>query len=69
MDTNAALAIKGGKPFVSRRMPPMYPGGMRIGPEEEQAVLDVIRSKRLFRIDISPDLDGTEVEEITDGIC
>ena len=27
----------------------MYPGGMRIGLEEEQAVLDVLRSKRLFR--------------------
>jgi 8-amino-3,8-dideoxy-alpha-D-manno-octulosonate transaminase len=30
-------------------MPPMYPGGMRIGDEEEQAVLEVIRAKRLFR--------------------
>jgi dTDP-4-amino-4,6-dideoxygalactose transaminase len=27
----------------------MYPGGMRIGTEEEKAVLDVLRSKRLFR--------------------
>jgi 8-amino-3,8-dideoxy-alpha-D-manno-octulosonate transaminase len=27
----------------------MYPGGMRIGVEEEKAVLDVLRSKRLFR--------------------
>jgi hypothetical protein len=27
----------------------MYPGGMRIGAEEEKAVLDVLRSKRLFR--------------------
>src|SRR5262245_9231482 len=27
----------------------MYPGGMRIGREEEDAVLDVLRSKRLFR--------------------
>lgn len=27
----------------------MYPGGMRIGTEEEQAVLEVLRSKHLFR--------------------
>jgi 8-amino-3,8-dideoxy-alpha-D-manno-octulosonate transaminase len=27
----------------------MYPGGNRIGPEEEEAVLAVLRSKRLFR--------------------
>jgi len=27
----------------------MYPGGMRIGREEEEAVLEVLRSKRLFR--------------------
>jgi dTDP-4-amino-4,6-dideoxygalactose transaminase len=27
----------------------MYPGGMRIGPEEEAEVLEVLRSKRLFR--------------------
>ncbi len=30
-------------------LPPMYPGGNRIGPEEEEAVLAVLRSKRLFR--------------------
>ena len=30
-------------------MPPMYPGGMRIGKAEESAVLHVLRSKRLFR--------------------
>jgi dTDP-4-amino-4,6-dideoxygalactose transaminase len=27
----------------------MYPGGMRIGQEEEEAVLEVLRNKRLFR--------------------
>jgi Predicted pyridoxal phosphate-dependent enzyme apparently involved in regulation of cell wall biogenesis len=27
----------------------MFPGGMRIGVEEEQAVLNVLRSRRLFR--------------------
>lgn len=43
------LAIEGGAPAVTQPVPPMYPGGMRIGVEEEQAVLDVLRSKRLFR--------------------
>ena len=43
------LAVNGGTPAVSQPIPPMFPGGMRIGEEEEQAVLDVIRSKRLFR--------------------
>ncbi len=30
-------------------LPPMFPGGLRIGAEEEAAVLEVLRSKRLFR--------------------
>jgi hypothetical protein len=47
MSTN--LAIDGAPPARSRPDPPMYPGGMLIGEEEEQAVLEVLRSKRLFR--------------------
>lgn len=43
------LAIDGGTPAVRQPLPPMYPGGMRIGKEEEDAVLEVLRSKRLFR--------------------
>ncbi len=43
------LAIEGGAPAVTRPLPPMYPGGMRIGREEEEAVLAVLRNKRLFR--------------------
>lgn len=46
---NRTLAIHGGSPAVSQPLPPMYPGGMRIGAEEEQAVLEVLRSKHLFR--------------------
>lgn len=42
------LAIDGGAPARRRPDPPMYPGG-NIGAEEEQAVVEVIRSKRLFR--------------------
>lgn len=45
----AKLAINGGAPAVRQPLPPMYPGGMRIGQEEEDAVVEVIRSKRLFR--------------------
>lgn len=47
--STAKLAIEGGQPAVRSPLPPMYPGGLRIGHEEEEAVLEVIRSKRLFR--------------------
>jgi dTDP-4-amino-4,6-dideoxygalactose transaminase len=43
------LALDGGDPAVQHRLPPMYPGGMRIAEEEERAVLQVLRSRRLFR--------------------
>ncbi len=43
------LAIDGGTPAVTSPLPRMYPGGMRIGREEEEAVLEVLRNKRLFR--------------------
>jgi 8-amino-3,8-dideoxy-alpha-D-manno-octulosonate transaminase len=43
------LAIDGGAPAVTCALPPMYPGGMRIGADEEKAVLEVLRNKRLFR--------------------
>ena len=43
------LAIDGGTPAIRTPLPPMYPGGMRIDAEEEAAVLEVLRSKRLFR--------------------
>jgi dTDP-4-amino-4,6-dideoxygalactose transaminase len=43
------LAIDGGTPARRRPDPPMYPGGNLIGAEEEQAVLEVLGNKRLFR--------------------
>src|SRR5512136_1815486 len=43
------LAIHGGQPARKRTDPPMYPGGNLIDDEEEQAVLEVLRAKRLFR--------------------
>jgi dTDP-4-amino-4,6-dideoxygalactose transaminase len=47
--TDEKLAIEGGTPAKRRPDPPMYPGGMEIDEAEEQAVLDVLRTKRLFR--------------------
>lgn len=43
------LAINGGTPAKQRPNPPMYPGGMAVGAEEEAAVLETLHSKRLFR--------------------
>jgi dTDP-4-amino-4,6-dideoxygalactose transaminase len=43
------LAIRGGVPAKKRPAPPMYPGGMAMGAEEEEAVVALLRKKRLFR--------------------
>ena len=43
------LAGSGGPRAVTDPLPPMFPGGMRIADAEEQAVVDVLRRKRLFR--------------------
>ncbi len=57
------LAINGGKPSVTHPLPPMYPGGMRIDEEEEAAVLEVLRTKRLFRY-YGPQPGPSKVEEL-----
>ena len=57
------LAVEGGRPAKQRADPPMYPGGMLIDQEEEQAVLDVLRSKRLFRY-YGPNEGASKVEEL-----
>jgi len=49
MVEHARLAIHGGKPARITLNPPMFPGGLEIEQREEQAVLEVLRSKRLFR--------------------
>jgi dTDP-4-amino-4,6-dideoxygalactose transaminase len=41
----------------------MYPGGMEIGAEEEAAVLEVLRNKRLFRY-YGPNPGPSQVEEL-----
>ncbi|NPV09638.1 MAG: DegT/DnrJ/EryC1/StrS family aminotransferase [Anaerolineae bacterium] len=45
----SSLALYGGQPARSRTDPPMFPGGMEIGEEEKQAVLEVLESRNLFR--------------------
>lgn len=49
MNREHKLAIHGGTPAKQNPDPPMYPGGMAIAEAEEQAVLEVLRAKRLFR--------------------
>jgi len=43
------LALYGGEPVIKAPMPPMFPGGMEIGAEEKQAVMEVLDRKYLFR--------------------
>ena len=43
------LALHGGEPARLEPLPPMFPGGTMIGQEEEQSVIDTIRSQNLFR--------------------
>ncbi len=45
----SVLAIHGGTPARSRVDSQLAPGGQAIDTEEERAVLDVLRAKRLFR--------------------
>ncbi len=43
------LALKGGKPAKTTPNLPMFPGGIEIGEEEKEAVLEVLDHKYLFR--------------------
>lgn len=61
--SSSRLAIDGGEKAVRSKLPPMYPGGMRIGAEEEAAVLEVLRSKRLFRY-YGPEAGPSKVAEL-----
>ena len=62
------LAINGGPRAIKHPLPPMYPGGMRIGAEEEHALLDVLRSKRLFRY-YGPYPGTSKVEEFENAFA
>lgn len=61
--TNQKLAIDGGEASVTTPLPEMFPGGMRIGAAEEEAVLEVLRAKRLFRY-YGPNPGPSKVEEL-----
>lgn len=57
------LAIDGGTPARKKPLPPMFPGGMAIDQEEEQAVLQVLRDRRLFRY-YGPQPGPSKAEEL-----
>src|SRR5215204_4205188 len=62
------LAIEGGTPAVTSPLPLMYPGGLRIGREDEEAVLEVLRSKRLFRY-YGPTTGPSRVAELEEAFA
>lgn len=66
--TREQLALHGGAPAKRNAPPPMYPGGMAIGEEEERAVIEVIRSKRLFRY-YGPDAGPSRTAEFEDAFA
>jgi 8-amino-3,8-dideoxy-alpha-D-manno-octulosonate transaminase len=43
------LAIDGGSPAISSPLPGAFPGGFRMGSDEEQAVIDTLRGRNLNR--------------------
>ncbi len=43
------MAVEGGRPAKDQPDPPMFPGGMAIDEAEERAVLEVLRTQRLYR--------------------
>ena len=55
------LAIDGGPPVRKTPLPGPYPGALLMGREEEKAVLEVLRSKSLFRY-YGPDVQGKATE-------
>jgi dTDP-4-amino-4,6-dideoxygalactose transaminase len=57
------LAIQGGTPAKQTAAPPMFPGLMMMDVEEEEAVLAVVRSKRLFRYYGPGANQGSKTEE------
>ena len=57
------LALHGGEKSIQHPLPQMYPGGLKIGSEEEAAVIDVIRNQRLFRY-YGPNPGPSKVEEL-----
>ena len=63
---NSPLNSPGEGPTIRHPLPQMYPGGMRIDTEEEQAVLEVLHNKRLFRY-YGPNPGPSKVEELEES--
>lgn len=66
--SGATLALHGAAPAKQRPNPPMYPGGMMIDDAEEAAVLEVLRSKRLFRY-YGPEPGPSKVAELEEAFA
>ncbi len=66
--TRERLALYGGTPAKTHPAPPMFPGGMAIGAEEEQAVIEMLRRKRLFRY-YGPDGGPSKTAEFEDAFA
>jgi len=49
MENIEKLAIHGGEPVIKKPLPPYYPGALFINDKEEKSVIEVLRSKSLFR--------------------
>lgn len=62
------LAVDGGTPARRRPDPPMYPGGMLIGDEEIEQVLDTLRRRRLFRY-YGPDSGPSKVAQLEEAFA
>jgi len=57
------LALEGGEKAIQHPLPQMYPGGMKISSDEEAAVIEVIRTQRLFRY-YGPNPGPSKVEQL-----
>jgi 8-amino-3,8-dideoxy-alpha-D-manno-octulosonate transaminase len=60
------LAAQGGPKARTQPEPPMFPGGMEIGLEEQEAVQRVVESKRLIRFYGPDDPDGEDTPSEVD---
>ena len=63
-DLAPTLAIHGGSPAVSDPPAPMLPGIMAFDKEEEAAVLEVVRSRNVYRF--MEDAGGSQCEQLED---
>jgi 8-amino-3,8-dideoxy-alpha-D-manno-octulosonate transaminase len=63
------LAIQGGTPVRTEPMPPWGHGVAEIGPEEEAAVLKVLRAQRVFRYQGGEESESAQLEAMFAESC